>query len=120
MKGGERMRSGLLATFFRICGQVSFFFIVECSTSNSKFREKSNMCEPGYVETVISRDSVKFKSTMLKLQKIKAIGGELWIGFTAQIRARARNSRFVETTICRRESIAADVRFYVGATIRGI
>lgn len=37
---------------------------------------------------------------MLELQKIKAIGGKLWIGFTAQIRARAR---FVGTAICRRE-----------------
>lgn len=70
-EGCDPVRCPLL---FRLCGQVSFFLIVECSTSNS-LREKSNMCEPEYVETMISEGFMKFRSAMLELRKIKAIAG---------------------------------------------
>lgn len=33
------------------------------------------MCEPGYVEIVISGGLTKFRSAMLELRKIKAIAG---------------------------------------------
>lgn len=103
MKGGGRMRSGLVLTFFvSVAASVFFFFIVECSTSNS-ISVKSRICASRVTcnRSCDIQGFVKFRSAMLELQKIKAIGGELWIGFSVQI--RARNLRFVETTICRTE-----------------
>lgn len=102
MKGGGRMRSGLVLTFFRLCGHECLFFIVECSTSNS-ISVKSRICASRVTcnRSCDIQGFVKFRSAMLELQKIKAIGGELWIGFSVQV--RARNLRFVETTICRTE-----------------